>query len=239
MSLYTLALGNDYRGTSYELPDCVIDAERMFARLEPYLALDSKLIRNEECTLATVVRWLHAARKRATPQDAFVLYYSGHGTSDGKKQGLVLHGGTVLWEAKLRELLRPISPAILIADCCFAGGLARHSTLNAQPSTVTRYVPLAALGRRQQPAAASRMANRKYDYFAACNTNETAASTGHGGAFTNALLDVLRMATPRLSMRGVHTRVRKLLPNADYPQTPQFVASDRGFSRRTLGSFTR
>lgn len=232
MTLHALMLGDDYPGESFSLPDCVLDSERMFAVMQPYLSGASELLRNEECKLANIVKWINATRKLAKSTDAFVVYNSGHGTSDGKKQGIVLSGGIVLWEAKIRELLKQISPAILISDSCFAGGLARTN------GTAARYVPIAAL-RKSQPAPTARLGPRQYDYFAACDTNEIADSTGDGGAFTNEILAVLRDATPRLTMKGIYNRIRKVLPSKEHRQTPQFVASDKGFSMRTLVSFVK
>lgn len=234
--IYGLFLGNDYPGTSYSLPDCVLDAGRMFAALDPYVATASELLRNEECTLANIAKWVRSAAKLAGPKDAFVVYNSGHGTNDGKRQGLVLASGVVWWEYEIRKLAAQLTPAIFISDSCFALGLARASRLTAR-TYQPRYVPLAQLGRRRQPAPTGRLTPRQYDYFAACDTGETADSTGDGGAFTNELLAVLRTAKPRLTMQGVYSRVRKSLPNAEHPQTPQFVASSKGFAQRTLGSF--
>lgn len=240
MSLHALMLGDDYPGTAYSLPDCVLDSERMFAVMQPYLSGSSELLRNEECTLVNLVKWVNAIRKLAQPGDAFVVYNSGHGTNDGKKQGIVLHGGFVLWEARIRELLRPLTPAVLISDSCFAGGLAhRYETATAKSIMRERWVPLSKLPHQSQWTPTKRMGTRRYDYFAACDTGEVADSTGDGGAFTNAILDVLRTATPKLTMNGIHARVRKILPNAEHRQTPQFIASDKGFARRTLGSFMR
>ena len=236
MSLHALMLGNDYPGESFALPDCVLDGERMWSVMQPYLSPQSELLRNEECKVVNIVKWINSIRKAAKSNDAFVVYNSGHGTNDGKRQGIVLHGGFVLWEARIRELLQPLTPAVLISDSCFAGGLARARQLVRRSDSMRRFVQLEQL-RRQPSAPARRMGPRQYDYFAACDTNEVADSTGDGGVFTNEVLRVLRAATPKLTMKGIYNRIRKVLPNAEHLQTPQFVASDKGFSRRTLGSF--
>lgn len=237
--IHGLYLANDYPGTPYELGDCVLDGERMFARMAPYLSDDSELLRNEECTLAKITTILRSLKKAAGPKDAFLVYNSGHGTSDGKRQGLVLHGGFVLWEAQIRELLKTITPAVLISDSCFAGGLSRRYQTATNTSIMReRWVPFAKL-RKQMPPPTGRLPKRQHDYFAACDGDETAASTGDGGAFTNEVLKVLDNATPRLTMIGIHRRIRKVLPNDEYDQTPQFYATDKGFSKRTLASFMR
>lgn len=235
MSMFGLFLGNDYPGTAYSLPDCVLDAERMFAVMQPYLAPESELLRNDECTLANIVRWVRATQKQMQPGDVAEIYNSGHGTSErvGNKQlqGIVLTAGVVLWEDKIRELANLLSPAIFISDSCFADGLTR--AVGRQP----RYIAFSRLNKRRQIMPAGRMPRRQHDYFAACAANETADSTGDGGAFTNVLLDVLKTASKRTTMQGIYNRVRKQLPNAEHPQTPQFYASDKGFANRTLASF--
>ncbi len=240
--IHGLFLGNDYPGTSYSLPDCVLDAERMFGALRPYLAPRSVLLRNDDCTLANVVRWIQATRPLLTSGDAVLGYNSGHGTSQrvGGQQleGLVLARGVVWWEQNLRELLAPLSPAIFISDSCFSGGLARSARRAPRASFQPRFVPPSMLSIRRFPAS-DRLPRREYDYFAACAAGETADSTGDGGAFTNAALAVLRASHSRLTMQGLFGRVRKVLPSAEHPQTPQFFASDRGFATRTLASFAK
>lgn len=256
-NLIMASIGNDYPNSPYSLDDCCLDAERMFAKLNDYISVESELVRNEECTLANLTKIVRAFAKLKTDKTAFVIYNSGHGTSDGRRQGIVLSRGVVLWEAKLREMLRPLSPAILISDSCFAGGLERNittTTVTAYAETdsgefrripvrrknlaIPRFVPFKQLPGKQPPPQ-GRMPRMTYDYFAACDSDETADSTGNGGAFTNEVLKVLGEATPRLTMKGIYNRVRKVLPNKEHQQTPQFVSSDKGFAKRTLASFMK
>lgn len=230
--IHALILGNNYPHTSYSLPDCVLDAENVSRALAPHITGQSIVLRDDECTLANIQKSLGRIKAAMKRGDALLGYNSGHGTTEGKRQGIVLARGVVWWEANIRSVLRTISPAIFISDSCFAGGLPR-----ARGSA--RFVPFAKLQRRLQPQTPSKMPQRQYDYLAACAAGETAASTGDGGAFTNVLIEVFRDATPRYSMKGIYNRIRQQLPSDEYDQTPQFFASDKGFSRRTLGSFLK
>lgn len=233
---YILSVGCNYRGTSYELPDCELDSDNIVEAFGQYVA-SAKTLQRTEVNPFTIRVAVSEIAKKLKRGDAAICYYSGHGTTQrvGKKliQGIVMDDGSVLWEQELRKILAAITPAIFIADSCFSGGLAR----GGKKHQTRRFVPFSKLRDAKSPVIVGRQAKRQYDYFSACSGSETAASTGDGGAFTNAALGVLRDAKPTITMRGIYTAVRKMLPNAEYQQTPQFVASDAGFANRTLASF--
>ena len=236
MSLYLLSVGCNYRGTSYELGDCELDSDNIAAEFRPYVA-DTKILQRSLVNPASIRSALEAIGRKLRKGDAAICYYSGHGTTQrmGNKliQGIVMDDGSVLWEQELRKLLAALTPAIFIADSCFSGGLARGN----KNHRAQRFVPFSKLRDAQSPVLVGRQVKRQYDYFSACSDQETAASTGDGGAFTNAALGVLRDAKQTITMRGIYKEVRKLLPSPEYQQTPQFVASDNGFASRTLASF--
>lgn len=234
--IYFLGIGNQYQGEAYQLPDCELDVENMAAALEPFLAWGKCLLggkgteRNTRKALAEIGR-----RKKAS--DVVVVDFSGHGTSEvvnGKQvQGIVWADGTVGYEATVRQMLAGLSPLILFSDSCCSGGLAKHARHRA------KYVPHNWL--YHQPAAEipTRVPKRTYQYMAACKAGETAASTGSGGAFHLALAEVFAEHPERLTFKSLYKGVRKLLPNANYQQTPQLTYSDANFVNRTLKSFTK
>ena len=229
--IHGLFIGNNYPDTSYSLPDCVLDAEHMLAALGPYMPHSCVYyLKNADCTLANIAEALDEIAASMCKGDALFAYNSGHGTTDGKRQGIVLADGVIWWEANIRKAIGKFPAAILVSDSCFSGGLSRGSR--------ERFVPIGKLPRRQPPCP-PRTPPRKYDYISACSGKETADSTGTGGAFTNVLLDALDAATPRTTIPGLYKAVRRQLPNAMHPQTPQLFTSDGGFARRTLGSFLK
>lgn len=235
MSILYLGIGNNYAGEAYSLPDCELDVENVAADLEPFIGWVKCLISGKG-TRKNTASALNEIRAKKKASDAVVIVNSGHGTSDtinGKRvQGIVWADGTVGWEAELRQMLADISPLILLSDSCFSGGLSKGRTHRA------KYVPISNLfvDRADIP---TRVPRRTYEYMAACKATETAASTGQGGAFTNALREVFADHPERLTFKSLFKGVRKLLPNADYNQTPQLFYSDEKFVSRTLASFTK
>lgn len=234
--IYLLAAGSDYPGKPYELPDCALDVSNVAAAFAPYVKMRKTLI-DDQLTAENIKKAVANIAQRMTANDAVICYFSGHGTTQqaGKLliQGIVMNDGSVLWEHELRTILAALPTAMFIADSCFSGGLSRVY----RKGHADRFVPFSKLRDAQSPILTKRIPSRRYDYFAACSGTETAASTGTGGAFTTAALQILTASDGSLTMRGLYRAIRKVLPNQEYNQTPQFFASDEGFARRTLKSF--
>ena len=236
MNLLYLGVGNNYASQSYSLPDCALDVENVASDIEPFISwgkclVDGKGVRKNFLKAFAELK----AKKKAS--DAVMLYYSGHGTSDvinGKRvQGIVWEDGTVCYEDELRAMLADISPLILFADCCFSGGLSKARGRN-QP----KFVPMSHLF-VDHSAIPTKTRRRTYEYMAACKVNQTADSTGHGGAFTNAVREVFAVHPERLTFASLFKGVRKILPNSEHDQVPQLVYSDDAFVNRTLKSFVK
>jgi len=234
VAIHALFVGCDYQGESCQLPDCALDARHMAEALEPHLA-SGRLLTNEHAERQHILDAIAELKAKAKKTDVVILYYSGHGTYDtlkGKRvQGIVPNDLQVIYEVELRQQLADFGQAIYIADSCFSGGLSRgkrKSRFTPIRNCFTRAIDLPA-----------KTPKRPHVVYSACRDNETAASTGEGGAFTNALREVFADHPDRLTFKGLFRGVRKLLPNADYNQTPQLFYSDEKFISRTLASFTK
>lgn len=235
MALHLLACGSNYEGTPAELPDCQLDLVRWCDLLSQYTTEPVELI-GKKWRPINAVRAVEkiAAKKKST--DATIVFYSGHGTSElvaGKQQqGIVFDDLTVAWEKACRSLFEAISPVIFVVDCCFAHGLDRGGKRQA------RFIPYAEC-RPSRLVVSDRVAAPIHAKYYASSAKQTAASTGNGGAFSNAALEVLAKYGDAISFERIHKEIRKLLPSDEYPQSPQFVCTNASFAKRTLRSFNK
>lgn len=232
--IHGLFIGCDYRGEDCELEDCSIDALNIASALERYVASGRQLV-NEAAGRDEMLAEFATLKSRMKRNDVAIVSFSGHGTSDeigGKQyQGIVCNDLELIYEWELRQLVSDLGQAVLIADCCFAGGLPRGTRRS-------RFVPIRHCFRRLVTPP-GRPVKRPHATYLACKANETAASTGKGGAFTIALLEAFADVGIKTTFTALHKGIRKLLPSREYAQTPQFVCSDKAFANRTLSSFNR
>lgn len=174
-----------------------------------------------------------ALKKKFQPGDLALIGYSGHGTTDkinGKAvQAIVPNDAILLYEFELRQMMADMGMAVLLADSCFSYGLARGQ-LNKP-----RAIPLSKCT-SPKVVVPPQTASGPHAFFAACKANETAASTGHGGAMTLAILEAFEARKANTTLPALFKRVRKLLPSSEYPQSPQFACAD-ALKRRTINSF--
>lgn len=234
VSLHLLAIGCNYEGESYALPDCARDAISIAEALEPFAAT-AKALLNEKATRRGMLAAFAKHKTARKKSDTSIISFSGHGTTepiDGKGvQAIVCNDGTLLYEHELRELLADLGPAIFIADCCYSGGLTRGRRK-------ARTVPVSHCF-RHETIVPRRMPPKPHATYAACRAGETAASTGKGGAFTLALLEAFEKRKDATTLKGLAQGIKALLPTDDYPQHPVFSCADKAFANRTIRSFAR
>lgn len=183
----------NYVGTEYELPDCELDARNMAALLEKS-GVKCTVI-TDQCGGSFLLSHLAVTESaRSKPGDTFYLYFSGHGTQVGSKEGICLYrkskGIEVVLDKDLRVALDQIDGAkFLILDSCFSGGMDRTMVGGYERSkfipfnadTMGLYKPAFDLRRNVKPTT-----QKLYCMFA-CQKNEVAYSTGIGGKFTNGI----------------------------------------------------
>lgn len=234
MAIRLLAVGCDYRGESVELPDCSLDALNIASTLEKYLASGRELI-NEKATRINMLYELGRLKASMKPNDLAIVSFSGHGTSDiidGKRvQGIVSNDLEIIYEWELRQALADLGQAVLISDSCFSGGLLRGRQKH-------RWIPASHCFQRQVKPP-GKLPKKPHVRYLACKENETAASTGKGGALTLALLEAFAKRDIKSTFAGLGAELKKLLPSADCPQHPVYDCADRVFGNRSLNSFQR
>jgi hypothetical protein len=233
--IHLLAFGNNYRDTINELPDCELDAENVHALFEPFcasvqIALSATRAQMRDATAKFL--------KSLKSGDLGILFYSGHGTTDrvgGKKaEAIVCNDFQLIYDFELRADLNKRAKGVMLAmaaDSCYSGGLSKATKHHGKPRVVPANVCIRHAARL--PAKTPAKPNAIYE---ACSANETASSTGHGGAWTNAFIEALGKREEKTTLPALHSRIRKLLPSLDYPQHPQFVC-DKSLTGRTLKSF--
>lgn len=234
MALHGLFLGSNYADEACALPDCEIDLERWAERLEPYIAT-GKVLAGKTFTRRNATRAVEAIKAKRRANDAVIIFYSGHGTTDvvnGKPMtGIVFDDLAVEYEVELRALLADISPAILFADCCYAKALERGRRRGRSVSIDSCFT--------HEPRQFAKRPPAIHAVYYACDTDQTAASTGVGGAYSLAGQEVFDRQRDKITFAGLHKEICKLLPSKDYSQRPQFTCRNKAFARRTLRSFNR
>lgn len=236
MAIRGLFIGCNYPGESFALPDCDLDAENLAAALEPYLARGQALL-NERASRRGILAAFRKFAQALRPDDLPIVSFSGHGTTDtidGKAvQGIVCNDGIVLYEFEVRQLLAELPQAVFMCDSCFSGGMVRGGKRQA------RTVPISHVFRPREVELPKRMPPKPRVRYLACKPDETADSTGNGGAFTNAILEVFDERKDKTTFIGLGRGVKRLLPNREHAQTPVFSYADRTFASRTLKSFDK
>ena len=107
---------------------CVRDAQAMYALFTDNLGGDSKLLTDQEATLANIKNGL-ADLSKTKPEDVVVIYYSGHGSDTHEiatydANPAHLEDTALPLEILLESFKKiPAKKVICILDCCFSGGM--------------------------------------------------------------------------------------------------------------------
>ena len=237
MAIHLLAIGNNYRRTVNALPDCELDAKRVAKLFSPYCA-STKTLLSKGRTPTIVATQIFLRKLKAG--DLGLLYYSGHGTQTAVDQkvseAIVCNDMRLIYDFEMRELLSQRAKGSLLAsaaDCCHSGGLTRNQIEPAR--SAMRRAVVASRCIKHLATRPQQLADQPNAVFLACLPEESAYSTGDGGAWTNQFLVAMRGDT-RSTLVANHRKITRRLPSADYPQHPQFECDSR-LRRRTVRSF--
>lgn len=202
-----------------DLNGAVRDARALWAVLTDSIeGMDSKLVTDDDATLATVTGALDATLGAAGPDDVVLISFAGHGTPDHRlvvadTSANDIPGTTITMESIAERFrLTRARVVLLLLDCCFSGGApARVLDLGVTPRSVG--MPLADV------------AGQGRVLFAASAPNQPALEdheTRHG-LFTKAILDKLLAGGPVSVVGMVDDVVRAVRASAGrmgYEQTP-------------------
>jgi len=149
--------------------------------------IDSKLLLNEDASVAGIRSSLKETFETATSEDTVILFFSGHGSKDHRLAAydteLSKLVGTTVPMQEIADLFRQskAKSILCILDCCFSGG-ATAKVLEDSPIAKDLSNPLAELsGKGRAILAASNFDQPSYEL----------GTTGHG-ILTKALIDTLQ-----------------------------------------------
>jgi metacaspase-1 len=252
MAKRALCVGiNDYPGTQNDLSGCVNDAKDWQAVLTK-LGYSVTTLLDSQATRAGMVAGLNTLIQGASDGDDLVFTYSGHGSwlpdengdePDGRDEMLCPHdidAQQFLMDDDLNQIFSakpPKARLFFISDSCHSGSVSRLGPpIGDAPKVRARLLPPEAfvkdpdlLERVRSVAPATRPARQKYPalLFSGCKDVEVsydATFAGRpNGALTRVAIDSL--ASGPKTARQWHSLIRKKLPSADYPQTPQLFGS--------------
>lgn len=235
---------NHYAGWSGPLVACENDARHM-SHMLTVKGFETTILLTRNATRANVFRILGQLAGMAEPGDIVVVTNSSHGSQitdydgdelDSADETICMWDGQIL-DDELEAAWAMFAPAVrimFVSDSCHSGTMARlfggSTAVMHQPGSKATPTDVAQLTEQQNldmykalarsPALKGRDAIRASVLsFGGCQDNQTSMDGPVNGAFTGALLQVLR-DYPQDSLGRVITRVRRALP-AD--QTPSYV----------------
>ena len=239
---------NNYPGTSNDLQGCVNDAND-WSELLKGLGFETNLMLDSQATRQKIKTNLNAFITSAGESDVIVFTYSGHGTQvidtngdegDTYDEAIYVYDGTIL-DDELRMIIDTMNPKatlVVISDSCFSGTVTRLVPENTKP----RFMPAKNISPdrvvRQRfllPEAnmpellISGCSDSEYSYDAEINGR-------YNGAMTAMALRVIKQ-NPNVSYSEFYASLRKLLPSAEYPQTPQLEGSTSHKNTRLFEPF--
>ncbi|MBI2445794.1 caspase family protein [Candidatus Micrarchaeota archaeon] len=237
--LHVLAIGiNDYKNARLNLGQAKADAEEFLRAIEQrgrpiFKDIVSHPVYNAEATRERIEAELKKIAADANPQDVFILYYSGHGTTSvgsatrppdfyfALNEVTQLYGDDALLEAKglsatrLRELLAKVKAQkqLVILDACEAGGVVEAFKIRGAPEQK-------AIAQLSRSTGSAVLASTGTDQFAA-----EFKELGHG-VFTYALLKGLAGEAARdgkVTVSGIDAYLQGKVPELtkQYRGSPQ------------------
>jgi hypothetical protein len=247
MSKHGLCIGIDYSGTSSELPDCVIDANRWAEALKARGFTVTTLL-DSAATKAAMIAEIGELVAKLKYGDLGVLCYSGHGTwladddgdeADGRDEALcpsdVFTEGPLV-DDDLGEIFstRAMGARVLfISDSCFSGSVSRFAPSPQGSERRVRFMPPENFLKGEKLKGAKAVAGLRSTgrilaasaslLLSGSTDDEYSFSTGTGGAFTLAALASLEEMHSPADYLAWHRKIRTKLPTAEFPQNPMLT----------------
>ncbi|WP_433249278.1 caspase family protein [Actinomadura nitritigenes] len=252
--LYALLVGID-RYPGRPLSGCRNDVQDAAGLLKERAGgrLRLRVLLDEEATRAEVIAAFRKHFARCGPEDVALFWFAGHGSEQpvaeelwwlepsGTAQSLVCvdsrQGGVPdLLDKELGVLAGEVgrrgAHCVAVLDCCHAESGTRD------PDSAVRALPASnepAGARALLPDLGGAVADEMEEthvLLAACRTFEKAMEVRmegrRRGAFSYALVRVLREATPGTTVRDVHIRTRRMVENLCRDQVPVLYPASPG-----------
>jgi hypothetical protein len=251
MAKRSLHIGiNDYPGTDSDLAGCVNDAHDWAAFCSSRGVAAPLVLTNAQATKQALIEAMRKLVASTASGDVSIVTYSGHGSwtvdddgdeADKKDECWVCWDfgkGGLLTDDEIFDIYsyqRPGSVHYLISDSCHSGTLNR--VIGGGQSLAqgkARFLPPAHFMTESQKAKAAKVektaitgpSRKSPIFFSGCADHEFSYDAVIGGrprgAFTWAALSSYKSG---MRVGAWHTAIRGVLPNDEYPQTPQLQAS--------------
>ena len=251
MAKKALCIGiNDYPGTASDLSGCVNDAKDWKAALEKR-GFSVALMLDGAATKKAMVEAIRDLVSGAKSGDLVVLQYSGHGSwipdqsgdePDGRDECLCPHdidANQPLVDDELYDLFAERERGVrivFVSDSCHSGTVAKMAP-GERGSAKVRFLPPEHFLPRSALEAAARIP-RVFGLKAprhgalllsGCLDHEFSYDASYNGkpngAFTYNALQLLDKLAAGSTYKAWHEAIRKRLPSASYPQTPNLFGS--------------
>lgn len=241
---FALCVGiNNYPGLASDLGGCVNDAFD-WAELLRGQGYEVEMVLDSDATRDRILTALAHTIAKAGYGDRVVFTYSGHGSwvpdrdgdeADGRDEVLCAYdyekGGLVTDDDLAIAFSRAARGvgSLILSDSCHSGTVSRFVALTGTvtPTGTPRFIPptsfmdmsperavqleAVSAGSSRTPASLiSGCADTEYSY--------DAWFTHANGAFTRAAIDTWK---PGITLNTWFRAIRRILPNSNYPQTPQ------------------
>jgi metacaspase-1 len=256
---YALCSGiNDYPGTGQDLGGCLADAEDVLNELDRR-KFSIRTLFDRQFTRDLWLEELRDLVAKPKRNELAVAQWSSHGTwvadvdgdeADGRDEAICPYDyatAGVILDDEIAEICRDCKGTVLLwADSCHSGTVSRDIHLGLPHSASTRFLPPETVLGHGLPLEAARKRShtpvRRRGHtailVAGCRDAEycyDAVINGKpNGAFTRAALDALKTLAPGANYLDWYRAIRKQLPSAQYPQTPQITATRAQLRRPVL-----
>ncbi len=236
---YSQATG--YSGPVNNLPDCILDCHTWAGKLSSHFGFQPFIFTDKQ--VIDIVFEHEVLKAFSEELEDLFIGLSFHGTQvrdrdgdeeDGYDEAFCLHNGVYI-DDRFKKLIsqKPAKTRFVIAaDCCHAGtgdrdfdGMSNIRFHSIEPGQFYH-------NRKRRIKSVIRN-GIEYIYLAACAPNQTAASTGKGGAFTNNATEKLDSGITYLSW---HTSYLKSLRRKGFDQVPQIEGCHELFQSPVFGS---
>ncbi len=241
-----VCVGNNYPGTDYELAGCRNDALDWASLLDDQGYETVVLF---EPTKADLLTELKRAIARVGWGDRLVFTYSGHGTwtpdvdgdeADRRDEAMVMRDLELVTDDEIQTVFSGVhagAGALILSDSCHSGTVSRFvgqdTARRSDVRTVPRFLPPTRFAPNLSETRAAELEQRTAgtprktaNLVSGCADPEYSYDAWFGdrpnGAFTRAAIDAYR---PGVSLSAWFRGIRRTLPSADYPQSPQLTTT--------------
>jgi metacaspase-1 len=241
---------NNYPGTVNDLNGCVNDANDWSTLLTSFGFETTKIIDNQ-ATKSNILTSFESLINNASAGDVVVLTYSGHGTQvldtsgdeqDAYDEALCAYDENII-DDELGLILKNANTGvqiIVISDSCFSGTVTRimkSDTIRSRFIKTDDIPPTATLKKKFLAKASEE--NMVEILLSGCSDSEYSYDAFINGKWNGVMTaNAISIIKPEQTYIEFYTKLRKVLPSNDYPQTPQLEGAEKNKSKLVFSEKT-